>query len=82
MVDNVQIKHATLNGKAIAYTSVSVFSVEVGRYSKGSYRPRYSFTGDLPRAVQYFNAINIGRGYKKRLVCWTLNKPVLAKVSS
>ena len=77
----MQHKTATLNGKTVAYTDETVFLVEVGRYS-GSYKPRYSFTGNLAQAVMYFNAINIGRGYKKRLRAPSFNKPVLARAFS
>ena len=56
-----------LNGKKIGYSSETVFLVQVGR-GKSSYRTRYAFTGDLPRAVIYYNSINIGNGFKKRLL--------------
>lgn len=72
-------KTATLNGKRIAYSDRTVFAVQVGRGPKGAYANRYSIQGDLARAVSYFNAINIGNGYKKRLVMVGANKPVLAR---
>lgn len=77
----MQHKTATLDGKPIAYTDQTEFLVEVGRYS-GSYKTRYSFTGNLAQAVLYFNSINIGRGYKKRLRAPSFNKPVLARAFS
>lgn len=77
----MQIKTATLDGKHIAYTDQTVFKVQVGRY-KSAYKTRYSFVGNLGQAVFYFNAINIGRGYKKRLYCETFNKPVIARSMS
>ncbi len=82
MEKQVQLKTATLNGKSIGYNSETEFLVQVGRYQKGSYRTRYRFVGDLGQAVRYFNCINIGYGYKKRLVSWSMNKPVLARVAS
>lgn len=72
-------KTATLDGKTIAYTDRTVFAVQVGRYAKGAYFNRYSIQGDLARAVSYYNAINIGNGYKKRLLMVGANKPVLAR---
>ena len=58
---------SSLNGKNISYSPGSTFLVQVGRGSKGSYKTSCSLA-DLSRAVFYFNCINIGRGYKKRLV--------------
>ena len=43
-----------------------MYKVEVGRYS-GAYKPRYTFDS-YNQAVMWFNGINVGRGYKKRLV--------------
>jgi hypothetical protein len=74
-------KEATLDGKRIAYSSTTQFLVQVGR-NRGSYATRYSFTGDLHKAVAYYCAINIGNGYKKRLFSPDMNKPVLAKAYS
>ena len=73
---------ATLNGNPVAFTDETVFLVQVGRYTKGKYLTRCSFKGNLAQAVSYFNAINIGNGYKKRLVMVGGNKPVLAKAAS
>lgn len=77
------LKTAILNGESIAYSDETEFLVQVGRYAKGVYRTRYSFKGNLGQAVHYFNAINIGNGYKKRLYMPSCSKnPVLAKQSS
>jgi hypothetical protein len=78
----MEFKTATLDGKRIAFTDQTEFLVQVGRYAKGAYRTRYSFTGNLAQAVFYFNGINIGRGYKKRLVAPSFNKPLLARAFS
>lgn len=40
--------------------------VQVGK-DKGRYTDRYVFT-TMNRAIMYFNGINVGRGYKKRLI--------------
>lgn len=72
-------KTATLDGKPITYTDQTTFLVEVGRGAKGAYVTRYLITGNLAQAVFYFNAINIGNGYKKRLLMPGARKPVLAR---
>ena len=78
----MEIKTATLDGKRIAYHSETVFLVQVGRYSKGAYKTRYSIVGNIGQAVMMYNGINIGRGYKKRIYVPTFNRPVLAKEAS
>lgn len=75
------MKTATLDGKRIAYTDTTTFEVQVGR-GKGAYTTRYSFKGELARAVFYYRGINIGRGYKKRLVMPDAIRPVLARALS
>jgi hypothetical protein len=75
------MKTATLDGKRIAYTDDTVFEVQVGRH-KGKYTARYSFTGNLHQAVKYYRCINIGNGYKKRLVMPDAMRPVLARAFS
>lgn len=76
----------TLDGKQIAYASDPVngteFLVQVGLGKKGSYKTRYKVVGNLGRSVLYYNAINIGRGYKKRLIAPSFNKPLLARAWS
>ena len=72
------MKTATLGGKRIAYTDDTTFLVQVGRGNR-SYATRYSFTGNLHQAVFYYRSINIGKGYKKRLVMPDAMRPVLAR---
>ena len=74
----VRLLESDLNGKKIAYHSRAEFLVQVGR-GKSSYTTRYTIIGSLSQAVMYYNGVNIGNGYKKRLVCWGLNKPLLAR---
>jgi hypothetical protein len=76
------LRTTTLDGKRIAYTSETVFLVQVGRYSKGAYKTRYSVVGDIGQAVHLYRSVNIGNGYKKRIFVPTFNKPVLAKAAS
>lgn len=74
----ITLKTATLNGKHIAYSSETEFLVQIGK-NKSAYKTRYRFVGDLGKAVFYFKCISIRRGYKKRLLAPTMNKPVLAR---
>jgi hypothetical protein len=75
------MRTATLDGKHIAYTDDTRFEVQVGRH-KGKYTTRYAFTGNLHQAVLYYQGINIGNGYKKRLVMPDAMRPVLARAFS
>lgn len=79
----IELKTWTLDGKQIAGSSETEFLVQVGKGAKGSYRTRYAFKGNLGQAVMYYNGINIGNGYKKRLLMPSCSKrPVLAKAAS
>ena len=64
----VTLHTATLDEMRIAYSSETEFLVQIGKGSKGAYRTRYSFKGNLGQAVSYYKGINIGNGYKKRLL--------------
>ena len=75
----VKILTDTLNGQTIAYCSETHFYVEIGKSPKGKYKVKYSIVGNLGQAVMYFNSINIGNGYKKRLA---MNDRVLARAFS
>jgi hypothetical protein len=77
----MQHKTATLDGNKIIYTEDTEFLVQVGRKSS-AYQTRYSFRGNLHQAVLYFRGINIGYGYKKRLLMPGARKPVLARAFS
>lgn len=70
---------ATLDGKRICYSSETEFLIQVGKGKKGSYKTCYSFKGKLGQAIMYYNAINIGNGFKKRLLVPSFNKPLLAR---
>jgi len=75
---NVEIIHAELDGKRIAFTNVTEFYVQVGK-GKSAYATRYKITGSLAQAVFWYRGINIGNGYKKRLYVPSFDKPVLAR---
>lgn len=77
----MEIINATLNDKPVAYTDQTEFLVQIGK-DRGGYRTKYKFVGKLGTAVAYYNAVNIGRGYKKRLIAPGMNKPVLARAFS
>ena len=71
--------HATLNGKTIAYGASTDFLVQIGK-GKSAYKTKWAFTGNLGQAVLYYNGLNIGNGYKKRLLMPSCGrKPVLAR---
>lgn len=71
-------KTATINGAYIAFTNKTVFMVQIGKDS-GSYKTKWTFEGDLANALFYYKALNIGRGFKKRLYAPALHKPLLAR---
>ena len=71
-------KTATLDGKRIIYSDTTTFLVQVGHKNR-AYATRYSFTGNLHQAVMHYRCINIGNGYKKRLLMPGARKPVLAR---
>ena len=74
----VTLKTATLDGKQIAYSSETIFLVQIGK-RRSAYKTRHKFEGNLGQALLYYKAINIGNGYKKRLLAPSMNKPVLAR---
>jgi hypothetical protein len=77
------LHYQELDGKRIAYHSTTQFLVQVGRGKKGSYRTKYAIRGNLAQAVLYYNGINIGRGWKKRLLMPSCSHhPLLARAFS
>jgi hypothetical protein len=56
-----------INGRSVCYSDTTVFQVQVGK-NKSAYKDRYSFTGDIRKAAFYYECINIGNGFKKRLL--------------
>lgn len=82
MESPITLHTAVLDGKRIAFSSETMFLVQVGKGSKGAYKTRYSFKGNIQQAAFYYACINIGNGYKKRLLAPTFNKPILARAAS
>jgi hypothetical protein len=68
------------NGKVIHwdYMDDEVFQVQVAR-NRSAYATAYSFTGNAQAAIAYYKAINVGNGYKKRLM---LSNTVIARCAS
>lgn len=77
----MQHKTATLDGKRIIYTEDTDFLVQVGHKNQ-KYTTRYAFKGNLHQAVFHYRCINIGNGYKKRLLMPGAMRPVLARAFS
>lgn len=78
----MELKTATLDDKSVAYCTETEFLVQVAKGSKGTFQTRFRVVGDLGRAVFLYRGINIGNGYKKRLLMPSSPKPVLARASS
>ena len=71
-----------IDGKDYTWSEGDRWKVEVGKGEKGKYHSRYTL--DTPHmAMRYFNAINIGRGFKKRLTLEQGGRKVrIARVAS
>ncbi len=80
-MSQVSLIHASLDGRPIAFSTETEFKVQVAS-PKGKWRTRWSFRGNLGRAVLFYNSVNLGYGWRKRLVAPGFNKPVLARAVS
>lgn len=78
MTTPITIHFCTLDDKRVAYSSQTEFLVQIGRY-RGAYKTRYRFTGNIYQALAYYNGLNVGNGYKKRLYVPSFNRKTLAK---
>jgi len=68
-----------LNNKKIVFHKDNEILVQTGK-GKQSYKDTWTFKAEnFAKAVFQFNCINIGNGYKKRIICHSLNKPLLAR---
>lgn len=63
----MQTRTIALDGKTLTFDDDTLFLVQVGR-GRGGYKTRYSFTGNIAMAVFYYRGVNVGNGYKKRLL--------------
>jgi hypothetical protein len=75
----VSTSHRLPKAVAVKLVKYERYVVQIGR-GKGRYNVRYTFDNERT-AILCFNGINIGNGYKKRLVD-TETGTVLAKVLS
>ena len=67
------------NNQPVIFFHDAIIELQLGK-GKSSYKTKYQFNAaEFDRAVFHYNAINIGNGYKKRLLCRTINKPILAR---
>lgn len=74
------LHYQELDGKRVAYHDKTVFLVQIGRGKKGGYHTKYCIEGNLTQAVFYYNGINLGNGYKKRLLMPSCShNPILAR---
>lgn len=79
MNNPIRLITVELDGKNLAFASNTEFYIQVGK-GRGAYKTRMKFLGDeFARGVMYYKGINVSNGYKKRLISWNLNKPVLAR---
>ena len=78
LMEDISIKTGTLDGKHIGYHSGTEFMIQLGK-NRSAYHTVRVIVGDLGRAVMHYNALNIGYGYKKRLIVPAFNKPILAR---
>lgn len=74
----MEIKTVTIDNRKIAYTDETIFLVQLGK-NRGAYRTKWSFKGDPFEAAKYYRGLNVGLGYKKRLLMPHAKNPVLAK---
>jgi len=79
---SIRLLNSAFNGKKIVYSQETVFLIQVGKGYKGSYKSKFSVKGNLAQAVTLYNGINLGRGYKKRLLMPSARKSVLARAFS
>lgn len=77
----IKLMECEIDGKRVAFCSETEFLVQIGKH-KGSYKTKYRIIGNISQAVLYYNGINIGYGYKKRLFVPSFNKPILARAFS
>jgi len=78
----VDFYHYELNKKKIAFHHTSVIELQESK-GKQSYKTVMQFNAaEFSRAVMMFNMKCAHNGWNKRLICRTLNKPILARVRS
>ncbi len=81
MLIDHEAKIITVGREQISYDENTKFYVQTGRYTKGTYSNRFTILGDAGKALFYYECINIGRGYKKRLVLVGRKQPLIRAAS-
>jgi hypothetical protein len=72
-------KTATIDGKRIGYCTETEFLVQVGK-GKSGYKTKYRIKGNLDQAIMWYRGINLGPGFKKRLLMPSASKnPVIGQ---
>jgi hypothetical protein len=80
MNEEIKLYNVMLDDRLLAFSNRTKFEVQIGKGEKGSYKTIASFYGDrFEAALIHYSGMNIGNGYKKRLISNDLNKPVLAR---
>lgn len=81
-MNSIKFLEFKLNGKMVICDNNADVLIQVGK-GKGSYKTRWTFKAyEINLALISYKGINIGNGYKKRLVIPSLNKPILHKIRS
>lgn len=71
-----------LDGNPVIFHHTAIIEIQTGK-GKGRYKTKYQFNAaEFGRAIFQYNCINIGNGFKKRLLCRTLNNQILARTIS
>ena len=53
--------------RSVEYTNDTTFVVQVGK-GKGKYTSSYTYQGNFNKAAHHYAGINVGYGYKKRIL--------------
>ena len=69
--------YAIFNGKRIDFDKDTVFTVQSAKPTD-KFQTRWTFPGNPSQAAFYFDSINLGPGFSKRLL---MGKKVLVKIS-
>lgn len=68
-----------LDGKKVSFHKDNIIEVHTGKISSHRYSKKWQFTPkEFSKAMIHYNGLNIGNGFKKRLICYQLQKPLLA----
>lgn len=66
-----------INGKSIELNQADTIRIQLG-FKRGRFKHYHSFDAkDMARALMIYNGINIGNGYKKRLVIGYIKPKVI-----